>query len=109
VGRGGGEGVKSTSRKGRPKNSEKIICKIVLGICIGFSADPFQHFRVSADQDPVHGLAIKMVLSRPTYSIVIIWSKFICDKSASGMLINPPVVFTFTRQRWSSSYLALLV
>ena len=53
-------------------------------------------------------------LSRPTYSIVILlWRKFICDKSASWMLINPPIVFTFTRQRWSSAtliiYLALLL
>ncbi len=56
----------------------------------------------------------KILLWRLTYSIVIIlWRKFMCDKSASGMLINPPIVFTFTRQRWSStkfrSYLALLV
>jgi hypothetical protein len=39
--------------------------------------------------------------------------KFICEASASRMLINPGIVFTFTRQRWSSttfsSYLALLV
>jgi hypothetical protein len=55
-----------------------------------------------------------MPLSRPTYSIVIfLRRKFICNKSASGMLINPPTVFTFTCQRWSSttfnSYLALLM
>ncbi len=47
------------------------------------------------------------------YSIILLWRKFTCDKSASGMLINPGIVFTFTRQRWSSttfsSYLALLV
>ncbi len=29
--------------------------------------------------------------------------KFIYDKSASEMLINPWVVFTFMRQRWSST------
>jgi hypothetical protein len=63
----------------------------------------------------VYQSQISMVLSWPTYSIVILlWRKFICDKkSASGMLINPQVAFTFTRQRWSSftfsSYLALLV
>jgi hypothetical protein len=36
-----------------------------------------------------------------------------CDQSASGMFINPPIIFTIKRQRWSStafsSYLALLV
>ncbi len=51
---------------------------------------------------------------RPTYNIILLlWRKFISDKSASGMLINPRIVFTFTRPRWSSntfsSYLALLV
>ncbi len=54
------------------------------------------------------------ILSRLTCRIVILlWHKFICDKSMSGMLINPPIVFTSMRQRWSSttfsSYLALLV
>ncbi len=38
---------------------------------------------------------------------------YTCDKSASGMFINPRFVFTFTRQRWRStrfsSYLALLL
>jgi hypothetical protein len=53
-------------------------------------------------------------LSGSTYSIVLLLRhKFICDKSARGKLINPPIVFTFTRQRWSSStcnsYLALLL
>ncbi len=56
----------------------------------------------------------KKGLTRPSYSIVLLLRlKYICDKSASGMLINPRIVFTFTRQRWSStpfsSYLALLV
>ncbi len=40
-------------------------------------------------------------------------NKFIYDKSAIGVLINPDIVFTLTFQRWSnttfSSYLALLV
>jgi hypothetical protein len=31
--------------------------------------------------------------------LVILWRKFIYDKSASGMLINPQIAFTFTRQR----------
>ncbi len=53
-------------------------------------------------------------LSRPTYStVILLWRKFIYDKSTSGMLINPRIVFTFTRKSWSnttfSSYLALLV
>ncbi len=47
---------------------------------------------------------LKYMLSRPTYSIVILlWRKFICDKPASGMLTNLRIVFTFTRQRWSSA------
>jgi hypothetical protein len=29
----------------------------------------------------------------------IFWRKFICGKSASGMLINPPITLTFTRQK----------
>jgi hypothetical protein len=46
--------------------------------------------------------------------VILLWRKFIYDKSASRMLINPGIVFTFTRQRWSiafifSSYLALPV
>jgi hypothetical protein len=66
----------------------------------------------------MHGIfcpfSVINVLSRPTYSIVILlWRKFICAKSGSGMLKNPPIVFTFTRQKWSSisfcSYLVLLV
>ncbi len=43
--------------------------------------------------------------------VIWLWRKFI--KLASGMLINSPIVFTFTRQRWCStifsSNLALLV
>ncbi len=59
-----------------------------------------------------------MELSRPTYGIIVSFAillrrKFIYDKLANGMLINTGIVFTFTRQRWSSttfsSYLALLV
>jgi hypothetical protein len=42
------------------------------------------------------------ILSRATYSIVL-WQKFICDKSAIRKLINPPIVYTFTRQSWSST------
>ncbi len=54
------------------------------------------------------------LLSWPTNSTVILLRrKFIYDKSSSGMLINPPIVFTFTRRRWSSTtfsvFLALLV
>ncbi len=44
-------------------------------------------------------------MSRPTYSIIVLWRKFICDKSASGMLINPLIVWTFSRQKWSSNHL----
>ncbi len=38
-----------------------------------------------------------LILSRPTKSIVtlLLWRKFICDKSASGMSINPQIVLTF--------------
>ncbi len=36
------------------------------------------------------------------YSFVF-WHKFISDESASKMLINPPIVFSFTRQSWSSA------
>jgi hypothetical protein len=43
--------------------------------------------------------------------VLLLWRKLICSKSARGMLINPRIVFTFTRQRWSittfSSYLGL--
>ncbi len=43
--------------------------------------------------------------------LLLLWRKFINSKSARGMLINPRIVFTFTRQRWSStsfsSYLGL--
>jgi hypothetical protein len=50
--------------------------------------------------------------SLPTSIVILLWRKFICDKPASGMLINPHIVFTFTRQRWGSitfsSDLALL-
>jgi len=57
------------------------------------------------------------VLSRPIYRICtarnIIMAQFLSmKKSASRMLLNPRIVFTFTRQRWSttfSSYLALLM
>jgi hypothetical protein len=43
-------------------------------------------------------------MSRPTYStVILLWRKFICDKSASGLLINPPIVFTFMHQRWCST------
>jgi hypothetical protein len=59
------------------------------------------------------------VLSRPIYSICtarnIIMAQFLSmKKSASRMLTNPRIVFTYTRQRWLvpttfSFYLALLV
>ncbi len=63
------------------------------------------------------GLSVNTALSRPTYSICItrniIMAQVIYDKSASGMLINPQIIFTFTRQRWNSinfsSYVSLLV
>ncbi len=66
---------------------------------------------------PIHShWSLPLILSRPTYNIVIlVWRKFKCDKSASGMLIKQQIVFTFTRQSWRStgttfiSYLALLV
>jgi hypothetical protein len=35
-------------------------------------------------------------VGRPTYStIILFWRKFICDKSVSGMLINPSIAFPF--------------
>jgi hypothetical protein len=48
------------------------------------------------------GLSVNTALSRPTYSVCItrniIMAQVTCiyDKSASGMLINPQIIFTFT-------------
>jgi hypothetical protein len=61
----------------------------------------------------------QMVLSRTIYSIctarnIIMAQILSMKKSATRMLINPRIVFTYTRQRWLvpttfSFYLALLV
>ncbi len=50
----------------------------------------------------------EIIVAAYLYGIVILlWRKFICEKSASGMLINPPIVFTFTRQRCEDQIYAL--
>jgi hypothetical protein len=36
--------------------------------------------------------------------VILLWRKFPYDKSASEMLINPRIVFTFIRQRWRITY-----
>ncbi len=59
-----------------------------------------------------NGLNIGM--SRPTYDDCtvrnIIMARFLTmSKSSTGMLINPPNVFTLMRQRWSRITFSLLL
>jgi hypothetical protein len=48
-------------------------------------------------------VVFKNIVAAYLQYVILLWRKFICDKSARGMVINPRIVLTFRRLKWSST------